>query len=670
MRLVSRTFLLLAALLIAGEGPVAAQSGKRPATHDTRPSVILITVDTLRADHVGCYGYAKIKTPNMDALAADGIRFDRAYATVPTTLPSHSSILTGTYPMKHGMHDFSGNRLNPAQPTLATILKADGFATGAVVGAAVLDSRFGLNHGFDFYYDHFDFSRLLETNLDSMERPGHVVMDESLKWLEAHRQQRFLLWVHLYDPHYPYTPPPPFDQQYKDSPYDGEIAATDAQIGRLFQYLRAKGLYDRTLIVLTGDHGESLGEHGEQTHGFFVYDSTVRVPMILKPPRIGPAPKQSRPRVVAELVSHVDLLPTMLEYLKVAPSPVFQGRSLVPVIDGKSDAEPSAAYSETFLPRLHFNWSETRGLHRENYHFIEGPKPELYDLTKDPKELDNLYAGRPALSGELRGQLADVIRRFTPDEELAQKTGLDPAMAERLKALGYAAVSAGSASTTLSNKDLPDTKDRIVTYELIAGAIEDSQHGRYDASIEKLSQALETEKDSVPVHYLQGLNYYRKRDFAGSVRELGRVLELSPDYSLASYYLGLAYVGTKEWDAAITRFQRTLELDPTNFSAAYNLGAAYLQKQMIPESVAALQKALQINADYLPAYVALADIYLYQQKPDEAIALLRKAVELAPAEPRLHFTLGRAYQAKGRNTEAAEEMREADRLRQQAQPNR
>jgi arylsulfatase A-like enzyme len=587
---------------------------------------------------------------------------------VPTTLPSHASILTGTYPMLHGMHDFSGNRLNPAQPTLATILKAQGFATGAVIGAAVLDSRFGLNSGFDFYYDHFDFSRLLETNLDSMERPGHVVMDESLKWLEGHRQGRFLLWVHLYDPHYPYAPPPPFDRLYQDNPYDGEIAATDAQIGRLFQFLKTHGLYDRSLIVLTGDHGESLGEHGEKTHGFFVYDSTVRVPMIIKPPRQGAA--RPKPRVVQEVVSHVDLLPTMLAYLDVPPAAGFQGRSLLPLIAGKPEAEASPAYSETFLPRLHFNWSELRGLHRENYHFIEGPKAELYDLSKDPGERNNLYASRPALGSEIRGQLAEVIRRYTPDQELAEKTGLDPAMAERLKALGYAAVAAGASSTTLSNKDLPDPKDRIHVYELIASAIEDSQHGRFAPSIEKLNRAMETEKDSVPIHYLQGLNHYRMRDYAGSVRELSRVLELSPDYSLASYYLGLAYVGVRDWDTAIRRFQRTLELDPTNYSAAYNMGAAYLQKQAVPEAADALRKALEINPDYLQANVALAEVYLYQQQPDLALALLRKAVILAPGEPRVRSLLARAYQAKGMTAEAEQELREAERLRQSGGPNR
>ncbi|MFY9843134.1 MAG: sulfatase, partial [Terriglobales bacterium] len=249
-----------------------------PAQTATKPTlnVVLITIDTLRADHVGCYGYKQIKTPNIDALAADGTRFDRAFAVVPVTLPSHTSILTGTYPMFSGMHDFSGNKLSPLQPTLASVLKQAGYQTGAVIAAAVLDSRFGLNQGFDFYYDHFDFNRLDEANLDEMERPGNLVADAALNWLEKDEraknpQRKFFLWMHLYDPHAPYHPPEPYAREYAAQPYDGEIAFADEQVGRLVRFLKEKGIYQNTIIVLCGDHGEGLGEHGEQTHGFFIY---------------------------------------------------------------------------------------------------------------------------------------------------------------------------------------------------------------------------------------------------------------------------------------------------------------------------------------------------------------------------------------------------------------
>jgi len=282
-----------------------------PAQTSTKPTlnVVLITIDTLRADHVGCYGYKQIKTPNIDALAADGTRFDRAFAVVPVTLPSHTSILTGTYPMLSGMHDFSGNKLSRLQPTLASVLKQVGYRTGAVIAAAVLDSRFGLNQGFDFYYDHFDFNRLDEANLDEMERPGNLVADVALNWLEKDErarnpQKKFFLWMHLYDPHTPYHPPEPYAREYAALPYDGEIAFADEQVGRLVRFLKEKGIYQNTIIVLCGDHGEGLGEHGEKTHGFFIYNATMHVPLIIRLPDElpGQSPEKTVARTLADPV--------------------------------------------------------------------------------------------------------------------------------------------------------------------------------------------------------------------------------------------------------------------------------------------------------------------------------------------------------------------------------
>src|SRR6267154_3307466 len=274
-------------------------------------NVVIITIDTLRADHLGCYGYQQIRTPNIDALASESARFERAYTPVPVTLPAHTVIFTGTYPLLSGMHDFSGNKVNPKQATLASVLKRQGYTTGAVIGSAVLDSRFGLNQGFDFYYDHFDFNRMQESNLEAMERPGNVVTDVALDWLGKNAESKFFLWVHLYDPHYPYQPPAPYSEQYKDRLYDGEIAFAYAQFGRVIAFLKAKGLYDNTLIVLTGDHGESLGEHGEKTHGFFIYNATLHVPVIIH------LPGNSSGKTVPELMSLADLMPTVLHDLNV-----------------------------------------------------------------------------------------------------------------------------------------------------------------------------------------------------------------------------------------------------------------------------------------------------------------------------------------------------------------
>ena len=622
------------------------------ATSKPAPNIVVITIDTLRADHLGCYGYKQIKTPNIDALAADGSRFERAYTPVPVTLPAHTVIFTGTYPMLSGIHDFSANKLNPQQPTLASVLKGHGYTTGAVIGSAVLDSRFGLNHGFDFYYDHFDFSRLEESNLDEMERPGNVVADQSLDWLGKNYQKKFFLWMHLYDPHYPYRPPAPYNQEYASHLYDGEIAFADAQVGRLLRFLKEKGLYQNTLIVLSGDHGESLGEHGEKTHGFFIYNATLHVPLIIR------IPGTRTEGLVTASAGLADIMPTVLSTLGLEVPAQVQGQNLLAAINGKKKEEPRSLYAESFLPRLHFNWSELRGVETWNYHFIAAPKPELYDLAKDPGETQNLFAEKKAVGEEMRAELAGLIRQYSAGQELAEKTGLDPALMERLKSLGYAGFS-GGGNPTISDRDLPDPKDRIQIYELVSDAMFNSQHGRYTESAEKLNAAMNTEPNSVPVHYLQGLNYYRLKEFPKAIQELQRVVQLSPDYSLAAYNLGLAYARNDQMDEAIAALKRALELDPTNFDAAYNLGAAYLRKKMVPEAAAAFQQSLAITTDYAPSQLALGQVLLYEGQVDEAISHLRRAAELTPQNPGAHVALAKALAAKGLNGEAEEEMRKA-----------
>jgi arylsulfatase A-like enzyme/Flp pilus assembly protein TadD len=650
MALSRRVVFLGIACFLLSSGLVAEVKGA--------PNVVVITIDTLRADHLGCYGYSKIRTPNIDALAADSARFERAYTPVPVTLPAHTVIFTGTYPMLSGMHDFSGNKLSATQPTLASILKQQGYVTGAVIGSAVLDSRFGLNHGFDFYYDHFDFNRLQESNLDEMERPGNVVADETLDWLGNNYQNRFFLWMHLYDPHYPYRPPAPYSEEYKDRPYDGEIAFADAQVGRLIAFLKAKGLYRNTVIVLAGDHGESLGEHGEKTHGFFIYNATLHVPLIIHLPVDAPA------KILPDLVSLADITPTVLQALRVDTPSQIQGHNLLPLISAKNPDESRNLYAETFLPRLHFNWSELRSIETERYQFIEGPKPELYDLAKDPAETQNLYAEKKAVAEELRARLNKLISQLSAGQELAEKTGLDPALMERLKSLGYAGF-AGGGSSPSPDHTLPDPKDRIQVYELISDAIAESQHGEYASSTEKLSAALKSEPKSVPVHYLLGLNYFRLREFSKAVEEFQQVLQLSPDYSLAAFQLGLSYAHAGDFDHAIQILKRALELDSTNFSAAYNLGAAYLKKQMVPEAAAAFRQSITIAPEYAPAHRALGEVLFYQQQTDDSIAELRRAAELNPQDAEAHAALAKALAAKGLQAEADEEMRKAQQSRPQ-----
>ncbi len=642
---------LIAAVAIFPRFAGAAPPGSDP------PNVVLITIDTVRPDHLGCYGYKFIETPYLDALAAAGVRFTNAYTPVPITLPAHSVMLTGTYPMRTGMHDFSGNRLNASQPTLATLLHAKGYTTGAVLGSAVLDSRFGLNRGFDFYHDDFDFSRLDEKNIDAMMRPGNEVIDHALGWLEGNRRKPFFLWVHLYDAHHPYKPPSPYLQKYRNRPYDGGIAFVDAQVGRVVSYLKTKGLYDRTLIVVAADHGEGLGEHGEKTHGFFIYDTTLHVPLIFKLPA-GTGPQKS---VVPDAVSLADILPTVLETIGASSPKEVQGRSLVPSMAGKPTTTEAENYAETYLPRIHFNWSELRGVRFRQYHFIDAPRPELYDLSADPHELINLYSTKRAVASVMRVRLGQLVTQFTPSagEKTAEKTGLDPALVERLKSLGYVAVAGGTAGQddVLSDRRLADPKDRIQVYELVSDALADSQRGHYAESIQKLQQAEKAEKDSLPVHYLLALNYYRQSDLPAAVKEFQIALKLSPEYSLANYYLGLSYTKIGDWDQAIVALRRTLELDPTNFSAAYNLGAAYLKQGKVEDAERDFRQSVNINPGYAQGYEALGELLLYKGKLNEAIATLRTALEIAPSYTRAREVLVKALQANGQNREAEEELR-------------
>jgi len=634
-----------------------------PATAQQElPNVVLITVDTVRADHLGCYGHKGVRTPHIDRLAGDGVLFQKAYTPVPITLPAHASLFTGTYPMATGMHDFSGNRLNPGQPTMAALLRGRGYATAGIVGSAVLDSRFGLDSGFDFYYDEFDFSRLDERNLDSMERPGNLVMDQALGWLERTSARPFFVWVHLYDPHHPYTPPPPYDAEYRKNPYDGEIAFTDAQVGRLLDFLAEKKLYDHTLIVLASDHGEGLGEHDEETHGFFIYTTTLHVPLLVKLP----ARQTVRRQRVGAPVSLIDVLPTVLQLTGGGVPGFVQGKSLLPLMLGREENLHNGLYAESYLPRIHFNWSELRSVRVGDHHYIQAPRPEIYDLSKDPGERRNLHGTETVPAGKLEARLRALVQEYTPGDSSpsAEEMPLDPILSERLKSLGYVALS-GGADMSAEGLDLPDPKDRIKMYELVSAAMTDSQRGRYRESVSKLAATLEWEEDSVPVRYLMGLNYYRLNDFARAIPEFQRVLRLQPDFSLASYYLGLSYGKAGDLDQAIAALRRTLVLDPSNFAAAFNLGVAYLQKGKAPEAAAVFRQSVEIFPDYAQGHEALGEVLLYQQRVDEAIASLRRAVELNPGTVKGRLALAKALDAKGLHQEAQQERAKAQSIRQQ-----
>lgn len=632
----------------------AAQQAARPAP-PAQPDVILITIDTLRADHLGCYGYQRGETPNLDALAASAVRFAHAYTPVPITLPAHTVIMTGSYPMATGIHDFSGNKLPPDAATLARVLLDHGYQTAAFVSAAVLDSRFGLDAGFETYYDHFDFSRLDETDLDLVERPGNQTTDLALAWLREHASSRasgprkpFFLWLHLYDPHYPYTPPEPYATRFRDRPYDGEIAFADSQVGRIEQDLKQRGISDHAVVVVAGDHGEGLGEHGEKNHGFFIYNSTLHVPLLIKIPGVAPG-------VAQRDASLVDIMPTVLQALRLPIPASVQGQVLLPARQA-GGAPPAELYAETYLPLLHFRWSQLRGIQTQGLKYIDAPRPELYDTRRDPNELKNLADARPATAHELRAKLLAKAARYTPSGGAQpQKELTDPALLDRLRSLGYVAI-AGGNFTDPKGQPLADPKDRIQVYQLFSDAMSDGQHGRYQESLQKLEEAEKTEPECLPIHYLMALDYYRLKNYSRAADRFKSAIELDPKFALATYYLGLTESELGDFDAAVSSLQHALELDPTNFAAAFDLGALLLKRNRVDDAVAAFQKAVEIKPDFAQAYEALGEIYLYQKRNIEAAEALEHAVKLQPDFAKAHYNLGRAYQALGRPEDAQREL--------------
>ena len=419
-----------------------------PAAPPTARNLVIVTIDTLRADRLGCYGNRGVATPRLDHIAAGGALFEQAAVHVPLTRPSHVSIFTGLLPAEHGIRDNVSPSLASDVPSLAPMLKAAGFRTGAFVSSIVLSRQSGLNRGFDDYSDRFEIDADDARFLNTIQRPGDVAMREALAWIPSAGDGRFFAWIHLYDPHDPYEPPEPYASRYAGRPYDGEVAWTDELMGRLEGGLERLGLQDKTLLVVTSDHGEGLGEHGETVHGFFVYESTLRVPLIVRGPGVAPG------RRMKGVARSVDLLPSVLDLLGV-PAPAGwkgSGRSLAPVLRGTAAmATSEPAYAESLLPLLHYGWSDLRALRDGRWKYIQAPRPELYDLEADPGETRDLAAEMPARAEALRNGLAAHLSR-----ERAVKTdaaGVPADLLEKLGALGY--LGAGAP------RSAPGTRPRI-----------------------------------------------------------------------------------------------------------------------------------------------------------------------------------------------------------------
>lgn len=651
--------LSLAVLLITLELRATAE----PATSFHATPVLLITVDTLRADRLGCYGSRTVRTPAMDSLAAQGVRFDDALTQVPITLPSHIVILSGTYPMWNGVRDFTARPLRSDVGLIAEAFERHGYATAAFVSAFVLDSSWGLKRGFETYDDQFDPRQFETRNPGNIQRRAGETVAHLLSWL--HRQEgrdasakSFFVWLHLYDPHSPYDPPEPFHTRYAGHLYDGEIAYADSQLGQVFDYLRKAGLYDRTLIVLLSDHGESLGEHGEDEHGFFAYRSTLRAPLIIKLPR-GTAGTQA-PRVVHTPVGTIDVAPTLLDltHLHDPLSRQFQGRSLASLVLGQSGPPEGAVYSETYYPHDSFGWSALRALSTARYEYIDAPRRELYDVAQDRAEKHNLYTERTAEAAALRDQLLGIERRYTNAAAASSSAASLPAeTVEKLKSLGYLAYSA--PLSTGSEQGLPDPKDRLETFKSILRAEDLASAGRFERSDALLNSLRPTESKLYLIPFMLGENAAKEHRWADSERELLACLKLNPAFDQAVTGLARADLAQGKFDQARTWLELAVSQNPHNFLAYHGLGVVAQAQRRNDEALREFEKAIEEKPDYAPSQQELGVVLVEMRDYQEALKPLRRALDLGERTPVLLNYLGTAHANTGQSRSAIQSYREA-----------
>lgn len=618
--------------------PTAA---KAPA----KTNVLLITIDTLRADHIGAYGYKNAQTPTIDALARSALLFEHAYSQVPLTLASHTSLLTGTYPFHNGVQDFTGNPLSPNIRSVAQTLEAQGYDTAAIVSSYVLDRSWGLNRGFKLYYDVFKGSSFLENDPGLVERKAGGSVDEALKWLRRPRSKPFFLWLHLYDPHSGYDPPEPFRTRFADSPYDGEIAYADHELGRVIAYLKQRGLYDRALIIFASDHGESLGEHGEKEHGFFVYHSTLHVPLVVKPP-LGSGFK---PHAVSDPVPIMGIAPTILAALKLH-DPIeqqFETESLLAT--RSSDAIP--VYSESFYSFSSFGWSPVRTVNNRSYQFIEAPKPELYNLRSDPEEKQNLIAEQPAVASVLDQELKNVVARYAPKDSPEGGTSqLDAAAVEKLRALGYMAYRSPVSADALA-AGLSDPKDKVSDFNTLLEGIDAGKLGDLDRERKLLTQVQETNPDMYLIPFLLGETELKASNWKAAQEALERSLKLNPNFDQAMTALARAFHQQGQDEQALQWVQKAIDSNPKNLRAWYQKG--WISVKVDPDgAMDAFEKALEIQPGFAMAHRDLGMILLQKGRYKEAATHLEQAAELGLAHPKLYNFLGIAYSRTGRYQDA------------------
>jgi arylsulfatase A-like enzyme/tetratricopeptide (TPR) repeat protein len=626
---------------------LAWQAGWIPrlAWHRAAPNLLLVSIDTLRADRLGCYGYAAAQTPVLDALAGRGVRFAAATTVTPLTLPAHASLLTGTFPAYHGVRDNGGFYLGDDQQTLAETLKAHGYRTGGFVAAFVLDRRWGVGQGFDTYFDDFDLSRYdMSVGLDAAQRPGHEVVDRALAWLGTGAGP-FFAWVHLYEPHSPYTPPEPYRSRFPstmEGAYDGEIATADAEVGRLLAYLDAHGALANTVVIVVGDHGESLGEHREQQHGFFVYDASTRIPLIVAGPGL-------QSRVVRSQVRIVDVMPTALELLGVQTPAAVQGASLVPLARGEPRTLP--ALVETWYPRYHYGWSELSALRDGRYKFIAAPRPELYDTDADPGETHDLSSANPRLAKAMANALRELEAKYAGTSGPQTPRPVDAAVEQQLRALGY--VSSSVSRTVLETRPRGDPKDKIELYNLLKLAGQDSVSGRIADGLAKVRQVLAADPEVIEAYTMLGNMHTKAGRREEAIDAYRQALAVDAEHEGAAWSLALAYKNAGRLADAQSGFERVLQLDARSTKAMWQLADIWMRQGEFARAQRVLQQALAQDVDRAPFLVKLGESHIEQRQYDQARDRLLDAVKVKPTQPMAHYDLGLVHEARSEWDEAA-----------------
>ena len=651
-------FFLLCCHLALGSG-----SAREPEP-DTAPrrDVFLITIDTLRADHVHCYGYDRVQTPSLDQLAKQGIRFTQAFTPSPITNSSHASILTGLLPSSHGVSDF-GVPLAASHLTLAEALKKRGYRTAAFIGAVILDSKAlapGFDRGFEFY-DNFPPQSETKSRWGRLERRGMEVVQHAETWLTARPAGPHFVWVHLYDPHDPYEPPPPYSETYKDRPYDGEIAYADSALGHFLAYLKKQGWYEGALIVVVGDHGEGLGEHHEDTHGIFLYDSTTHVPLLVKLPDAREAG-----RTVEAQVRTTDIMPTILNLLGIPTPASLDGASLEPIITD-SEATSRTVFSETEYP-LRFGWAPLRSVRKQGLKFIEAPKPELYDLQADPGELRNNYAPWDEAVQKLRKVLAERSAKSPPAARTSAAT-VSAGTIDELHALGYLGpADAGSATDVPEPSLLPDPKDKIEEQNLLHAAMMATEDGKADKARAALEKVLQLDERSMLALSQLGRLEMSSGNYAKAAGYLRRAHEARPEDAAAAFEYGRALELSGDLPGARDALQASLKLNPNQFAARLSLGRVYLSLGDAKAAEDQLEAAVLSQPGSVEAQTGLAKALLRQKKFADAKDLLELIASSSNSDPEIFQLLSEAYAGLGRREDAERAASRAKALQKSKRP--